>query len=205
MLKVLLNHELLLMIRSRGWLISGLFSSSAMFTTLHLAVKSSAVNLVWACLVFSLIAHHYRIFHDDFKDGTIEQLTLALPNLELYVLAKILANWIAFFLPLVLLGMFLSSIDQVNAGLLLRFFLINLFGGLPIIALATFCSSLPTSKLSIANLLALPLILPLLLISFSGIFGENFARACQILLGLNFLLIPISILATTKIIKISLE
>ncbi|MBG6244439.1 heme exporter protein CcmB [Candidatus Symbiopectobacterium sp. 'North America'] len=63
-----------------------------------------ASGVVWvAALLASLLAMD-RLFHDDYQDGSLEQLTLLPLPLPLVVLAKVAVHWMVSGLPLLLLS-----------------------------------------------------------------------------------------------------
>lgn len=122
-------------------------------------------GVVWvAALLASLLALP-RLFAADFDSGALEQLLLSPEPAVLWVVAKILAHWLATGLPLVLLSPLLAlmyHLDPGAAGVLA----LGLLLGTPILSLIGAIGAALTLGLhgagALLALLVLPLFVPVL-------------------------------------------
>ena len=57
-----------------------------------------------------------RMFHDDFDDGSLEQIALGMLPLELVALAKTIAHWLTTGLPLVIAAPVLGRVYAARLG-----------------------------------------------------------------------------------------
>ena len=149
------------------------------------------IDAILFCLIFSLIFSNSDFLFEDFSDGTLEQIIISQPNLEIFVLAKILGNWLIFSLPILISIPLISIGIGLNQNFITDFFILTTLASLTINFICAFCGSLSIAqnKAPMIAVLALPLIIPVLLIacgSFSttGISDEDFRSALKILLGI---------------------
>ncbi|MGV8924679.1 MAG: heme exporter protein CcmB [Ewingella sp.] len=63
-----------------------------------------APGIVWVAALLASLLSLERLFHDDYLDGTLEQLLLLPAPLPLTVLGKVCAHWVVTGLPLLLLS-----------------------------------------------------------------------------------------------------
>jgi heme exporter protein B len=159
-----------------------------------------------SCLIFS----GAEFLKKDFEDGTIEQILISCPNFEIFTLAKILANWLIFALPILILLPLISLMAKMDFVLVKNFLILTSLASLSINFISAFCGSLSIFENSSALIgtIALPLTLPILLVTFSGAVVadyENFVTSCKILGGFAIFIGSISTLATAKIVKIAAE
>ena len=165
-----------------------------------------SITIIWFSLLSCLIFSSAEFLKKDFDDGTIEQILNSCDNFEIFTLAKMLASWLTCCLPiLIVTPLILVSIgpgmDFINNFLILFF-----LSSLTISFICNFCGSLSILENSASTIaiIALPLIVPILLIAYSGLVGE-FYSSFKILLGFTIFSGAISVLATTKIVKIAAE
>ena len=59
-------------------------------------------GIVWVAALLAAMLSLDRLFQSDWEDGSLEQLVLAPPPLEMVVLAKCLAHWLVTGLPMLL-------------------------------------------------------------------------------------------------------
>jgi heme exporter protein B len=67
-------------------------------------LREIAPGVLWVAALLATLLSLPRLFADDFRDGTLEQLALAPQPLGLIVFAKVLAHWLASGLPLAVLA-----------------------------------------------------------------------------------------------------
>lgn len=165
-----------------------------------------SITVIWFSLLSSLIFLSSEFLKKDFDDGTLEQVTRSVDNLEVFVAAKMIANWMVCALPILLaiypLGLLIGLNSDAIAALLITVFIATL----AINFICGFCGSLSilgNSAPAIA-IIALPLIIPILLIAYSAGLEDNSSNL-KILSGLCVFIACVSIFATAKIVKIAID
>ena len=130
----------------------------------------------------------------------------ATPNFEIFVLAKMLANWLINIWPILLATLAISGAIGLDKNLIKNFLLLLFFASLAINFICTFCGSLSALENSapLIGVLAFPLIIPILLIAYGGV-AQNDLSALSILLGLSVFIGVIATFASAKIIRIAGE
>lgn len=165
------------------------------------------------CLVFTLIFANANFLSEDFHDGTIEQMIISCHNFEIFIAAKIVANWLFYALPIIIfiyLSLILSpqSIQEKSQIAPENLVILLVLASFAINAICAFgsCCGLVNKGSMISAILILPLIIPILLIFSAGIFDpEFFAKSVSILFYLFVFFAIISVFAASKIIKILSE
>lgn len=165
-----------------------------------------SITLIWFSLLSCLIFSSDDFLKRDFDDGTIEQALNSVDNFEIFVLAKMLANWLVSSLPILVSIVPLSlgiGLDQaLTTNLILSAFLATL----AINFICGFCGSLSIlgNSAPMIGVIAMPLIIPILLIAFGCLDNES-VSGFKILAGLVIFVGSISVFATAKIVKIAAE
>lgn len=141
-----------------------------------------------SCLIFSSA----EFLKKDFESGASEQILISCENFEVFIAAKMLANWIVCCAPILIVTYF------IKPDFLLLIILVSLLINL----ICCFCGTLSIlgNAAPMISALALPLIIPILLITL----GDP-ETSLKLLTGLCFFLAPILIFATAKIVKIAHE
>ncbi len=67
-------------------------------------LKKLAPGVLWVGALLATMLSLPRLFADDYRDGTLEQLVLAPQPLGLTVIGKVIAHWLVSGLPLALLA-----------------------------------------------------------------------------------------------------
>lgn len=174
--------------------------------------SESLINATLFCLIFSLIFSNSDFLHEDVKDGTLDQIIISQPNLEVYIFAKMLGNWLIFSFPILLSLPLVSVMIGLNQNVAQDFTILTILASLTINFICAFCGSLGVAqnKSPMIAILAMPLVIPILLIAcgnFSG--GESsaeiFSSSLKILSGICIFVGSICVLATAKIMKIISE
>ena len=114
MLKLILAvvvRDLRLALRRRADIVSALFFFVIVVSLFPLGVgpepallRQLAPGVLWVAALLATMLSLPRLFADDHRDGTLEQLALAPQPLALIVLGKVLAHWLVSGLPLALLA-----------------------------------------------------------------------------------------------------
>lgn len=114
MLKLLfavIDRDLRLALRRRADSVSVLFFFIIVVSLFPLGIgpepellRKLAPGVLWVAALLATQLSLPRLFADDYRDGTLEQLALVPSPLALVVLGKVLAHWLVSGLPLVLLA-----------------------------------------------------------------------------------------------------
>jgi len=168
--------------------------------------------IIWFSLLFSILFANSDFLNEDYRDGTLEQMIIFCENLEVFIIAKIIATWIIFSLPILLMIFPVMLLMGLNSEFAKDFFILAFFASIIINFICAFCGSLniAANKAPMITILALPLIIPVLLIACSGLIGKDlggsdFYYSLKILSGIVIFSVIITTFATTKIVKILCE
>lgn len=118
-------RDLRLALRRRADIVSALFFFIIVVSLFPLGVgpepallRQLAPGVLWVAALLATMLSLPRLFADDFRDGTLEQLALAPQPLALIVLGKVVAHWLVSGLPLALLAPVLGlQFDLANDAL----------------------------------------------------------------------------------------
>ncbi len=107
----IVGRDLRLAMRRRSDLVSALFFFIIVVSLFPLGVgpepellRKLAPGVLWVAALLATMLSLPRLFADDHRDGTLEQLALAPQPLGLIVIGKVLAHWLISGLPLSLLA-----------------------------------------------------------------------------------------------------
>ena len=107
----IIRRDLRLALRRRSDVVSVLFFFVIVVSLFPLGVgpeaellRKLAPGVLWVAALLATLLSLPRLFADDYRDGTLEQLALAPPPLALVVFGKVLAHWAVSGLPLALLA-----------------------------------------------------------------------------------------------------
>ena len=111
LLHAIVARDLRLALRRRADIVSALFFFIIVVSLFPLGVgpepellRKLAPGVLWVAALLATMLSLPRLFADDHRDGTLEQLALAPQPLGLVVLGKVLAHWLVSGLPLTLLA-----------------------------------------------------------------------------------------------------
>jgi heme exporter protein CcmB len=162
-------------------------------------------EIIIFCLVFALIFINSDFLSEDFKDGTIEQMLIFCENFESFIAAKVIINWIFYALPILISSYFLLFLFNFDQILTKKMLILLFFASFSINSICAFSSSLNllSKKSMLIAIFALPLIIPILLITILGIFEADFyLKSLKILAFCALLFNIIAVFAVSKVIKI---
>src|SRR5580693_1919043 len=131
-------------------------------------------GIVWVAALLAALLSLDRLFQSDYQDGGLELLALSSLPLELAVLAKCAAHWVASGLPLALTSPFLAFLVDLEPDAIATLFASLLIGtpALSLIGSVAAALSLGARRQGVVlSLLVLPLSLP------SLIFGAGAVEA----------------------------
>ena len=111
LIRAIIARDLRLAMRRRADIVSALFFFVIVVSLFPLGVgpepellRKLAPGVLWVAALLATMLSLPRLFADDYRDGTLEQLALAPQPLALIVLGKVIAHWLVSGLPLALLA-----------------------------------------------------------------------------------------------------
>ena len=190
MLKLILamiRRDLRLALRRRADIVSALFFFIIVVSLFPLGVgpepellRKLAPGVLWVAALLATMLSLPRLFADDHRDGTLEQLALAPQPLALVVLGKVLAHWLVSGLPLAILAPALGLQFGLSTEALWVLCLSLLIGTPALSGIGAIGAALTLGVLGggvLLSLLVLPLYIPVL------IFGAGAVDATVVGLG----------------------
>ena len=186
-LRCVMMRDLILAVRRLSDVLTTLFFFVIVVSLFPLGVgpeiemlRMIAPGVVWVAAILASMLALGRLFENDYRDGTLEQLLLSPQPLSLLVLGKVMAHWAVTGVPLVLVAPLLGMQFGMSAqgiGVLL----ISLILGTPAISLIGAVGAALTLGVRgggvLVSLLVLPLYIPVL------IFGAGAVEASASGLG----------------------
>ena len=129
-----------------------------------------APGLIWISMLLSLFLSSERLFQQESEDGVIEQWLVSGQPVSIFILSKIIVNWLINIVPMTLFFPVFAVLFNLNTHQTLNIIL-NLIAGTPaILALcalaAAFGSSVKNNGVLMA-IIVLPLTLPIIVIGSS--------------------------------------
>jgi heme exporter protein B len=155
-----------------------------------------APAILWLGALLATLFGIDRLFQADEEEGALDQLLLAPLPLELLVLAKCLAHWLATCLPLVLLSPLIGLLLALEPAAMLPL-MASLAVGTPAITLIGAVGAALTVSLRRGGLLLAVMVLPLAVPTL--IFGVSAANAALVL-GPTPFHVPLAILAAITLL-----
>ena len=171
-----------------------------------------AAGVVWVCALLAAMLSVTQMFASDQADGSLEQMLLSPRPLVALVAGKVLAQWIASGVPLVLMAPLLGVLFDMNApaiGLLT----LTLLLGTPILSLLGAVGAALTlglrSGAALVFLLVLPLTIPTLIFGTGAVGAFDGGLSPKAHLSLMGAVLIVTALtapfATAAALRISLE
>lgn len=175
-------------------------------------LRTLAPGVIWVAALLATMLSLPRVFADDYRDGTLEQLLLAPTPLPLLAFAKTAAHWASSGLPLALLSPLLAlqfdlgprSSALLCASLLLGTPLLSLIG-----AIVSGLTLGARGSGVLLSLLVLPLYVPVLVFGASAVYasasGMSAAAHLSLLGAMLALALVFSPWATAAALRIAAE
>lgn len=198
----LLQKELLLSFRHRSDFIYPIIFFILISTLFSLGLKldaallrAAAPGVIWLSALLAHILALDRLFHQDFADGSLEQLLLTPYTLTVLVYAKLLAHWLMTTLPLIIITPLLSLFLQMPPVEMLVL-ITSLVIATPILTVVGGIGAALTvglrGRILLLPLLLLPLYIPVLVFGAGSVYALTATVSVS---GLMALLGSITILA----------
>jgi heme exporter protein B len=153
-------------------------------------LRRVAPGALWVTALLATLLSLPRLFADDYRDGTLEQLALSPRSLTLIVLGKVIAHWIVSGLPLTLLAPLLGLLQFDLSNHALWTLSLSLVVGTPALSgIGAIGAALTLGVRGgsvLLSLLVLPLYIPVLVFGVGAVdatLSGIDARACLSLLG----------------------
>ncbi len=164
-----------------------------------------SITVIWFSLLSAIIFSAAEFLKKDFDDGTIEQIFTSIDNFEVYIFAKMLANWMICSAPILLAVFPLTYFIGLDFNIATKLILAVLLATIAINFICCFCGSLSVlgNAAPMIAIIALPLIIPVLLISYGSTIADD--SSLKILAGLDVFVGTIAVFATAKIVKIAAD
>ena len=219
LLFAVIARDLKLALRRQADLVSALFFFIIVVSLFPLGVgpemdmlRKMAPGVLWVAALLATMLTLPRLFGDDYRDGTLEQLVLAPQPLPVTVLGKMAAHWLTSGLPLTLLAPVLGLQFDLSAEGLMVLTLALLVGTPSLSAIGAIGAALTLGLRGggvLVSLLVLPLYIPVLIFgagavdaAVSGLGFEAHLSLLGALLAGSLFFAP---WATAAALKISLE
>ena len=218
-IRAVIGRDLKLAMRRQTDMVSALFFFIIVVSLFPLGIgpepdtlRKLAPGVFWVAALLATMLSLPRLFADDHRDGTLEQLALAPHPLGLVVTGKVIAHWLVSGLPLALLVPVLGiQFDMSTEGLWVLTFSILL--GTPALSGIGAIGAALTLGLRgggvLVSLLVLPLYIPVLIFgagavdaAVSGLGGE---AHLSLLAALTLASLGFAPWATAAALKIALE
>ena len=178
--------------------------------------KSELLNtimpgIIWISALLATCLSLEAIFRSDFEDGSIEQLALSRYPLILLVSAKILAHWITFGIPIIVISLIMGMLLSLSNEIMIALFT-TLILGTPILSLLGSIMVALTIGLRggmLLSILILPLSMPVLIFSTIAIqnasLGQSIIAETYFLAGILMLAITLAPIAVASALRIRLS
>lgn len=214
-----IGRDLKLAMRRQADMVSALFFFIIVVSLFPLGIgpepdtlRKLAPGVLWVAALLATMLSLPRLFADDHRDGTLEQLALAPHPLGLVVTGKVIAHWLVSGLPLALLAPVLGIQFDLSAEGLWILTLSILLGTPALSGIGAIGAALTLGLRGggvLVSLLVLPLYIPVLIFgagavdaAVSGLGGE---AHLSLLAALTLASIGFAPWATAAALKIALE
>jgi heme exporter protein B len=214
-----IGRDLKLAMRRQADIVSALFFFIIVVSLFPLGVgpepdllRTLAPGVLWVAALLATMLSLPRLFADDYRDGTLEQLALAPHPLGLVVLGKVIAHWLVSGLPLALLAPVLGIQFDLGNDALFILTLAILVGTPALSGIGGIGAALTLGLRGggvLLSLLVLPLYIPVLIFgagavdaTVSGLGGE---AHLSLLAAITFAALGFAPWAAAAALKIALE
>lgn len=175
-------------------------------------LRQLAPGVLWVAALLATMLSLPRLFADDYRDGTLEQLALSPHPLGLIVTGKVIAHWLVSGLPLALIAPILGIQFDLSGEALLVLTGAILLGTPALSGIGAIGAALTLGLRGggvLLSLLVLPLYIPVLIFgagavdaTVSGLGGEGHL---SLLVAMTFAAIGFAPWASAAALKIALE
>lgn len=135
------------------------------------SLHNSAAAALWLALLLATLLGAEQLLNSDYADGTLSQDCIHLADLWLVIAAKIIAAWLRFILPLILLLPFFALMLHISLAHLPKLTLLLMLGSLCLLLIGTIGAALTLGESQQSFLLFLivvPFYVPTLIIGVNA-------------------------------------
>lgn len=146
-----------------------------------------APGVLWVSALLAMMLSLDSLFANDFRDGTLEQMTISGQPLSIIVLAKVMAYWTTVGLPLVVLSPLLALMMQMPASGVPVLVVSMLIGSVGLSFIGAIGAALVVSVNQggiLLSLLVLPLTVPVLIFGSGAVSAASMAMSASAQLSL---------------------
>ncbi len=166
------------------------------------AMAANAGAVMCVAMLLASISALPLFYERDHEDGTLEQLLLQPVMLEWLVAAKILGQWVAVILPVLLVSPLLAVTANLDAGQCAKVMGMLLMASPTVVAIGSIGAALTLGNKRgglLQALVVMPLYVPVLIFAASG--GQD--GAMWLLTGMLFASLPLACFVSAALIRIS--
>ena len=168
------------------------------------------VGIIWTLILLSTNLSIKKLYQDDFNDGSLILFYISGISLELIVIIKIIAAWLFFQLPFLIIIPIACLILNVNTDKILLLILTFFIGSPILTSLSSISGSMNLmndKNFAIGGVIILLLSIPIIIFSVSLIdsTSEIVKPQLNILLGILMLFLAITPWISTFCIKIAIK
>ncbi|MGE5491664.1 MAG: heme exporter protein CcmB [Actinomycetota bacterium] len=214
-----IGRDIKLAMRRQADIVSALFFFVIVVSLFPLGIgpepdllRKLAPGVLWVAALLATMLSLPRLFADDHRDGTLEQLALAPHPLGLVVLGKVIAHWLVSGLPLALLAPVLGIQFDLSGDALLVLTLAILLGTPALSGIGGIGAALTLGLRGggvLLSLLVLPLYIPVLIFGAGAVdatvTGLGPEAHLSLLAALTFASLGFAPWAAAAALKIALE
>lgn len=135
------------------------------------SLNTIAPAAIYLSLIFAILLASEQLYHNDYNDGTLSQDCLSKIDLHLIILIKIIAVWLRFILPLILISPILLIMLNISLNNLIASIALLLLSSLSLLFLASIGASLTliqNNNAFLRFLITLPFYIPILIIAITA-------------------------------------
>ena len=189
-------------------LITGLFFF--IITDQYLFIKKVGVGVIWINVLLSILLSLEGLFRFDYSNGLLEQFLLSSYSLSFLMFSKMVALWIANFLPIVLIAPILSIFFGLVFDEIFVLF-VSLLLGTPILTIIGMIGVSSTLVLYrggvLLTIILIPLYIPVLIFGISSVLffidGSSPLGHFSILIVLNIVFLFLGPFAIASSLRVS--
>ena len=168
------------------------------------------IGIIWTLILLSTNLSIKKLYQDDFKDGNLILFYISGISFELVVIIKIIAAWLFFQLPFLIILPIACLILNVNLDKILLLVLTFMIGSPILTALSSISGSmnlLNNKNFAIGSVIIMLLSIPVIIFSVSIIDSttEQIKPQLNILLGILMLFLAITPWISASCIKIAIR
>ncbi len=215
----IVGKEVTIAFRERSDIINPLIFFTLVITLFPLGVGPEpnllmrmAPGVIWVAALLATLLSLDKLFREDYRDGSLEQLLLSPYPASLWVFAKILGHWLITGLPIVIMTpVFALLMNMDTQSMWAAVF--SLLLGTPILSAIGAIGSALTVSLNkggiLLSLLVLPLYIPVLIFATSAIdassMGMSYVGQLAILAAILVVALLLAPIAVSSALKVSVN